>query len=343
MHMIKEIESKFEGKFTVTTGLEHMYLGMNIKFNPVDGTFTISMRDYIQEAIDAYEGPIIENKPTPAGHGFFEIDVLSPLVTQAQQEMFQHIVARLLYVAQRCRLDIQLAIGFLCTRVSKTTSQDLRKLKQVLQYLRGTIDDTLTLGANNPMKMETWVDASYAVHHDMKSHTGGVITLGTGAIMSKSSKQKLNTKSSTEAELVGASDYTPNAIWAAKFLDAQGYTLTANVLHQDNQSAIRLKRNGRRSCSKKSRHIDIRYFYLKDLIQRGELEVQYCATENMVADFFTKPLQGNLFNKLKAVIMGKATHESLQTLNPPRSSQERVGSNDVERRTDGYKRTDQTR
>ena len=126
MHIIKEIESKFEGKFTVTTGLEHVYLGMNIKFNPVDGTFTISMRDYIQEAIDAYEGPIIENKPTPAGHGLFEINVSSPPVTQAQQEMFQHIVAKLLYVAQRCRLDIQLAIGFLCTRVSKTTSQDLR-------------------------------------------------------------------------------------------------------------------------------------------------------------------------------------------------------------------------
>ena len=99
--------------------------------------------------------------------------------------------------------------------------------------------------------METWVDTSYAVHHDMRSHTGGVITLGTGAIMSKSSKQKLNTKSSTKAELVSTSDYTPNAIWAAKSLDVQGYTLTENMLHQDNQSPIRLERNGRRSCSKK--------------------------------------------------------------------------------------------
>ena len=91
---------------------------------------------------------------------------------------------------------------------------------------------------------------------------------------------------------------------------------------------------------RKSRHIDIRYFYLKDLIKRGEITVQYCATENMVANFFTKP-QGNLFNKLKAVIMGQASPQSLNTLNPPRWSQERVGSNDMERRTDRYRRTNE--
>ena len=340
MDMLAEIESKFEGKFTITTGLEHIYLGMNIVFNPENGTFTVSMKDYIQEAIDAFDGDIISSRPTPATKTLFEINVDSPKANDVQREMFQHIVAKLLYVSQRCRLDIQLAIGFLCTRVSKTTQQDIRKLKRLLQYLYGTRDEKLTLGADTVMKMETWVDASYAVHHDMKSHTGGVITLGTGAIMSKSSKQKLNTKSSTEAELVGASDYTPNAIWAAKFLDAQGYTLTSNTLHQDNQSAMRLEQNGRRSCGKQSRHIDIRYFYLKDLIQRGEIVLKYCPTENMVADFFTKPLQGNLFTKLKAVIMGQAPYTSLDTLGPPGSSKERVGRDDVGRTTDDRTRTD---
>jgi hypothetical protein len=63
-------------------------------------------------------------------------------------------------------------------------------------------------------KMQTWVDASYAVHEDMKSHTGGVVSFGRIAAMSKSSNQKLNTKSSTEAELVVASDYLPYPIWA---------------------------------------------------------------------------------------------------------------------------------
>jgi hypothetical protein len=70
----------------------------------------------------------------------------------------------------------------------------------------------------------------------MKSHMGRVVSFGRGAIMSKSSKQKLNTKSSTEVELVGASDYLPYPIWGKKFLEAQGYVLKENVFYQDNQS-----------------------------------------------------------------------------------------------------------
>jgi hypothetical protein len=70
----------------------------------------------------------------------------------------------------------------------------------------------------------------------MKSHTGGVVSLGRGVIMSKSSKQKLNTKSSMEAELVGASDYLPSTIWAKMFLKEQGYELRENTFYQDNQA-----------------------------------------------------------------------------------------------------------
>ena len=70
------------------------------------------------------------------------------------------------------------------------------------------------IGANGMEIMETYVDASYAVHHDMKGHTGGLLTLGRGIVQGKASKQKLNTKSSTETELVGASDYIPWTVWA---------------------------------------------------------------------------------------------------------------------------------
>ena len=172
--------------------------------------------------------------------------------------------------------------------------------------------------------MKTWVDASYAVHKDMKSHTGGVVSFGIGAVMSKSSKQKLNVKSSTEAELVGASDYLPYPIWAKKFLACQGYVLKENVFFQDNQSTIRFERNGRKSCGPNSRHIDIRYFFIKDRIGIETIDVQHCPTEQMLADFFTKPLQGSLFRKFREVILG---HQHINTLKPsaPSPSQERVG------------------
>jgi hypothetical protein len=178
--------------------------------------------------------------------------------------------------------------------------------------------------ADNIQKMKTWVDASYTVHKDMKSHTGGVVSFGRGAAMSKSSKHKLNTKSSTEAELVGASDYLPYPIWAKKFLGAQGYPLEENVLYQDNQSTIRFEKNGRRSSGPNSRHIDIRYFNIKDRIGLEGIDAQHCPTKQMLADFFTKPLQGSLFRKFREVIMGHRHIDSLKEATPT-PTQECVG------------------
>jgi hypothetical protein len=135
-----------------------------------------------------------------------------------KRDTFHRVVAKLLYVSKQGRLDIQLTTAFLCMRVSFSTVQDWAKLKRLLMYLRGTLDESLTLEADDLTIMKTWVDASYGVHKDFKSHTGGAVSFGQGAVMCKSAKQKLNTKSSTEAELVGASDYLPYPIWGKKFL-----------------------------------------------------------------------------------------------------------------------------
>lgn len=272
------------------------------------------MKDYIEEAIEAFGENVSRGATTPAKHNLHIINESSPKLSKAQAELFHHIVAKLLYVAKRCRLDVQLAIAFLTTRVKDPTAEDWNKLKQILQYLHRTIDKFLTLRANDISIMDTYIDAAYPVHLDMKSHTGGIVTLRRGAVMSKSQKQKLNTKSSTEAELVGFSDYTPNSLWASKFLDKQGYTIQQNIVHQDNQSAMKLETNGRRSCGQKSRHIDIRYFFLKDKIQSGDIKVEYCPTEAMLADFLTKPLQGALFNKMKDAIMGRIDIETFRKL-----------------------------
>jgi hypothetical protein len=209
-------------------------------------------------------------------------------------------------------------------RVSCGTKQDWEKLKRVLMYLHGTPDEFLILGADNITIMKTWVDASYAVQKDMKSHTGGAVSFSRGAVMCKSAKQKLNAKSSTEVELVGASDYLSYPIWGKKFLAGQGYVLKENIFYQDNQSTNQFTKNGRRSCGPNSRHIDILYFGIKDKLGIENIDGVYCPTEQMLADFFTKPLQGSLFRKLRAVIMG---HKHIDTLKeiPLATSQEQVG------------------
>jgi hypothetical protein len=159
----------------------------------------------------------------------------------------------------------------------------------------------------------------------MKSHTGGVISFGLGGIMCKSSKQKLNTKSSTEAELVGASDYIPNTIWLKNFLQEQGYDIKENFFEQDNESAIRLETNGRASAGSKSRHINIRYFFIKDRVQIEGITIRHCPTLQMLADFFTKPLQGSLFKVFRDVILGYK-HISILSPTSPVMHEERVES-----------------
>ena len=158
----------------------------------------------------------------------------------------------------------------------------------------------------------------------MRSHTGGTMSFGWGVVHAKSSKQKLNTKSSTEAEVVGLSEYLPYNIWFLNFLNAQGYTITNNIVYQDNQSAMRMEKNGRNSCTGNSRHIHIKYFFVKDRVDNNELKIQYCPTAEMLADFFTKPLQGALFKKFRDVIMG---WKHITTLRQPTECdlKERVG------------------
>jgi len=320
--IILKIEEKF-GKMTVTRGKEHVFLGMNIRYTK-EGTAVVQMRDYLVEALEESEMEITRATSTPAKKNLFDVDEKSPVLGKREAEIFHSVVAKLLYVSIRARMDMLLAVAFLCTRVSKSTREDQGKLRRLLEYIKGTLDLEYTLGADDLARLRSWVDAAYAVHPDMKSHTGGVMSFGTGGFFCKSSKQKLNTKSSTEAELVGASDYLPNTMWVKMFMEAQGFSINENFFEQDNESAIKLEKNGRASAGQKSRHINIRFFFIKDRTKDLGIEIRHCPTLQMLADFFTKPLQGALFRKFRDVLLGYR-HVDTLTIDHLPPIEERVG------------------
>jgi hypothetical protein len=122
--------------------------------------------------------------------------------------------------------------------------------------------------------------------------------LGKGPFWAKSSVQKLNSKSSTEAELIAVSDAAGQLLWTQSFLSGQGYDIRPAKIYQDNMSTIALLKNGR-SNSERTRHIAIRYFFLKDRMDAKEVCVEYLSTGEMVADILTKPLQGDHFRRLR--------------------------------------------
>lgn len=263
------------------------------------------MDDHIKEAIEMFGEELKQNISTPAYRDLFETyDELAPELSEKKRDLFHRVTAKLLFITKRSRPDIETAISYLTTRVSKSNERDWLKLKRVLSFLKRTIKDPRIIGAKSLHDLFTWVDASYAVHPNMRGHTGGTMSYGTGVVHAKASKQKINVKSSTECEVVGTSEYVPYNIWLMMFMEWQGFPLKNNILFQDNQSAIKIERNGRNSCTGNSRHVNIRYFFVKDQVDKGEISVEYCPTHLMLADFFTKPLSGKLFNSFRDIIMG---------------------------------------
>ena len=118
-----------------------------------------------------------------------------------------------------------------------------------------------------------------------------------------SRKQKINAKSSTEAEIIGVDDVSTQIIWGNYFIEAQGYEIDETEVFQDNISSSYLLVNGQQSSSKRTKHMNVRYFFMKDRIKNGEMRIKHCPTKQMLADPFTKPIQGSEFREFRAAIM----------------------------------------
>jgi len=284
----------------VKRGNIHNYLGMKFIFGK--GEVLITMEDYISSTIEWWGTNQIAN--TPASADLFVVGE-SNLLPEIQSSKFHSGAAKCLYLSKRARPDIITAVAYLSTRVQSPNEYDYKKLDRLMKYLNGTRNLGLRLTQKNGINVVTHIDAAFAVHPEFKSHGGSNTSIGEGTIHAKSSKLKLNTKSSTESELVSCSDHASMGINMRNFLIQQGYKVNPVIIGQDNQSTIQLINRGR-PASLRTRHINIRYFFLKDLIDRGEVLVKYVPTNEMVADLMTKPLQGNQFLVLRKMLLNEA-------------------------------------
>ena len=115
---------------------------------------------------------------------------------------------------------------------------------------------------------------------------------GHGSIISILKKQNINTKNSTKAELIGAYNAMPQMLWTRYLLEAQGYGIDENILYQYNMSALLLENNGNKSSTKNMKHINVRYYCIKDQVENGDVVIEHCPTENILGGHFKNPLQG---------------------------------------------------
>ena len=289
---------------TIVRGKKHRYLGMLLDFS-YKGKVKIRMDEYTQKMNDEFPIKFGDDvtQETPAGNDLLDAG-RGALLDDERREIFHSFVAKGIFLSKRARLDIHPTVSVLATRVRKPNESDWKKLTRMMRYLHATKKWHKTLRADSLRVIKHYVDASFAVHPDFRSHTGSTMTMGNGAMLVKSSKQKLNSRSSTEAELIGVDDAITMILWTKLFMEQQGYEIDENIIYQDNKSAILLEKNGRKSAGKRSRAINIRYFFVTDHVEKGNVSIEYCPTDDMIADFMTKPLQGQKFRDFRSDILG---------------------------------------
>ena len=296
-YVIDGLKTAFK-EVTIEKSDDFSYLGMRIRL--ADNTVKVTMDGFVEDLLTEYD--ITGVRSTPATPGLFEIGD-SKEVCKMFKVKFHTIVAKLLYLSKRVRPDIQVAVMYLCTRVRCPNDDDIKKLDRVIQYVNGTKAFGLTLTCRGPLRIVGFIDAAFGCHEDGKSHSGAIIQLCGCCVMAISRKQKIVSKSSTEAELIALSDLCSIVELCNEFVRDQGYgDSEVPLIWQDNQSTISMVKNG--GGATRTKHLRVRQSLVKERIDDANIVVEFMPTLGMIADILTKALQGALFRGLAERVLG---------------------------------------
>jgi hypothetical protein len=168
-------------------------LVMTIDFS-MSGKVKFYMIDYVQSLLDKLPTDMDGTVPTPASAHLFDVSNSWEKLLDELGNFFHHNTAKLLCLCKHARPDIQTATAFLCTQVKSPDTDDYKRLGHVMKYLRETLHMQLRLKANDMHIMKWSVDASFAVHPDMRRRTGGSLTMRRGTVFGTSTQRKIDRK-----------------------------------------------------------------------------------------------------------------------------------------------------
>ena len=216
------------------------------------------------------------------------------------QKLYQALVGSLLYLSTKTRPDIAFAVSSAAWFCTSPTKEHWTVVKRILRYLNGTRQFGLLYKANTSSdEIAGFSDSDWAGDvGDRRSTSGYVFLLGGAAVSWKSTKQTTVALSTAEAEYIALSSASQEAIWLQQLIsDLSKKAFHEMIIYEDNQSTICLAKN--QAVHGRTKHIDIKYHFIRDLVEAGKIELVYCTTENMVADIFTKGLSIKQFEKIR--------------------------------------------
>jgi len=215
--------------------------------------------------------------------------------------LYKQIVGSLMYLTST-RPDIMHAVSLISRFMEKPTELHLAAAKRIFRYLKGTVDFGVFYKKEAKPVLFGFTDSDYAGDQDDRRSTSGyVFMMGSGAVAWSSKKQPIVTLSTTEAEFVAAASCACQAIWLKRLIEALHYMQQGPMsIYCDNVSAIKLSKNP--VLHGRSKHIDVRYHFLRDLCKDDVIDLIYCRSEDQIADIFTKPLKLPVFMRLRNLL-----------------------------------------
>jgi hypothetical protein len=268
----------------------------------------IDMQYYLQQILDNVSNLV--RKAIPGGRETFQVTTDSADLDKENSEWYHTITAKLLYLAKRARPDILTVVSFLCTRVTKPTEEDMKKLMHLLGYLHATRTKVLTITKRVGTRIEMYVDAAYGLHEKGESHSGVVMLLGGVVVYVSSKKQKCIAKSPTDAEVVALSDNIDLLDLFHEFAEfISNKKLPVPMIYEDCKACIDLVKGAKGQI--RTKQMRSRIYRVKEFLDNKKGEITFVKTEKMWADGASKTLtQPKQFASFAQFVIGEKTTTS---------------------------------
>lgn len=299
---INELHALLQKEFNVKNlGPIKNCLGMQVIRDMSKGTLMLNQSQYIRTLLVRYGMENCKSVSTPMALNV-KLQKSENKLLDNNVYKYRELLGSLMYLSVCTRPDITYACSQLSQFNHDFGNEHWLAAKRVLRYLAGTLNYSLCFNRTGNLNITAFADADWANNLlDRKSYSGYVIRMGANTINWESRKQKCVALSSTEAEYLAISDVCKDLSFFKNFLEEIVNVQGKIVLYNDNQSAIKLLL-AKEYCHKKTKHIDLRYHYVKDLVQKDFVNIEYLSTQEMIADVLTKPLcstkHRNFINKM---------------------------------------------
>lgn len=289
---IDMLVSKLSNEFKITLGNCQYYVGMEIKRDRKDKTITITQTAYIDKIVEKCRMTDSSVISTPFDAGV--------ILTKSEEENdlnfpYRQAYGSLTYAATVARPDISYSVGEVSKFMANSNRSHINAVKRILRYLNHTKTLGITYGDTKQVSLVRYTDADYARDVDTRrSTTGYAFKIGNGVVSRRSQRQKTVALSTTEAEFMAICDGAKEAIWLRQLLtDIDFEQRGPTTLRVDNLSAIRLVQNP--ELHHRTKHIDVRLFFVRELHEKDDIQLEYVQSKDELADVFTKPLNRPIF------------------------------------------------